>query len=237
MIYLEYAYLFVGDLVEDLQDNLRTIESEEQFNMLKILDLYEEIDGIEVYALLNINDVHVVEMLQPFVVMMDECKSVIFQNIWCCHVNKMEGAKLPLPEIATDVWAPCFKEVQQLVERFCDRSVSLQEIDQHLKNISLSHLNQEVSRLVQGCNKCLSKTSTTWVSHFVDSVKHYRIIDKAKDVADLVIAAKDVLKMNDGFEKLEHCKVKVCTYVCTYVATYVVFSNTHMKCIHAILFH
>ena len=208
-----YYLLYVGDLIENLQENLRTVESKEQFKTLKISELYEEIDGNEVYALLDINDVHVDKMLQPFVVMMDECENVIFQNIWYCRVNKMEGAKLPLPEIATDIWAPCFKEIQQLVERFCDRSVSLQEIDQHLKSISLSDLNQEVSTLVQGCNKCLGKTSTTWVSHFVDSVKHYRIIDKAKDVADLVIAAKDVLKMNDGFEKLEHCKVKVRTYV------------------------
>ena len=177
--------------------------------MFKISELYEEIDGNEVYALLDINDTYVDEMLQPFVVMMDECKNVIFENIWYCHVNRMEGAKLTLPEIATTIWAPCFKEIQQLIEKFCDRSVSLQEIDQYLKDVSLSDLNQEVFRLVQGCNKCLDKTSTTWVSHFVDSVKHYRIIDKAKDVADLVIAAKDVLKMNDGFEKLEDCKVKV----------------------------
>ena len=191
--------------------------------MLKISELYEEIDGNEVYALLNIDDVHVVEMLQPFVVMMKEYTNVIFENIWYCHVNEKEGSKLSLPKIATDIWASCFEEIQQLIERFCDRSVSLQEIDQYLKDVSLSDLNQEVLKLVQGCNKCLGKTSTTWVTHFVDSVKHYRIIDKAKDVADLVIAAKDVLKMNDGFEKLEDCKAKVATYVAIHIYVYVIF--------------
>ena len=213
-------HTYVDDLIEDLQDNLRIIDSKEQFSKLKISELYEEIDGNEVYALLDINDVHVVEMLQPFVVMMEECKNVIFDNIWYYH-NEMEGSKLSLSEIATDIWAPCFKEIQQLVEKFCDRSVSLQEIDQYLKNVSLSDLNQVVFKLVQGCNKCLnSKASTTWVTHFVDSVRHYRIIDKAKDVADLVIAAKDVLKMSNGFEKLEDCKAKVAIRMYMYACMY-----------------
>ena len=195
-------------MIEDLQDNFRIIKSKEKFNSLKISELYEEIDGNEVYALLNINDAHVVEMLQPFTVMMDEFKNVITQNIWCYHVREMDTAKLSLPEIAIKIWAPCFEEIVHLVETFCDRSVSLKKIDYYLKGVS-SDLSQEILRLVEGCNKCLNKASTTWVPHFVDSVNHYRIIDKAKDVADLVIAAKNVLKMNDGFDKLEDCKIKV----------------------------
>ena len=200
--------LCVGDLIEDLQESLRIVESNEEFNSLKISELYEEIDGNEVYALLNINDTHVVEMLQPFTVMMDEFENVISQNIWCCHVREMDIAKLSLNDIALKIWAPCFEEIVYLVEAFCDRSVSLQEIDYYLNGVS-SDLSKEVLKLVEGCNKCLNKTSLTWVPHFVDSVNHYRIIDKAKDVADLVITAKDVLKMNNGFDKLRDCKIKV----------------------------
>ena len=206
----------IGDLIRDLQESLRIIESKDQFDVCKISDLYEEINGNEVYALLNINDTHVSEMLQPFVVMMHDCKNAICENIWCCHVNKAllaEGNKLSLPEVAIKIWTPCFKQINQLVERFCDRTVSLCEIDQylHLKDVCSEDLQQEIFKLVEGCNKCFNKTSSTsWISHFMGSINHYRIINKAKDVADLVIAAKDALKMNDGFEKLEDCKMKVC---------------------------
>lgn len=193
--------------------------------MFKISDLYEEIDGNEVYALLNINDTHVFEMLRPFVIMMHDYTNTICQNIWHCHVSKVipvAGAKLSLPEIATNIWAPCFKEIQQLIENFCDRSVSLQEIDQYLKDVNSSDLQQEILKLVEGCNKCLNKNSSnTWISHFVDSVNHYRVINKAKDVADLVIAAKDALKMNNGFERLEDCKVKVCINIMVQAIKYV----------------
>lgn len=211
--------MYLGDLIRDLQENLRIIESKEQFEVLKISGLYDEVNGNEVYALLNINDTHVSEMLQPFVVMMHDCKNEICQNIWGCQVEKIqlpEGQKLTLPEIAVNIWTPCFKLIQQLVERFCDRSVSLQEIDLYLefKEECHSDLRQDIFKLVEGCNKCLKITlPTTWISHFVDSVNHYRIINKAKDVADLVIAAKDALKMNDGFEKLEDCKIKVCIII------------------------
>lgn len=203
------SLFIIGDLIRDLQDNVRMIQSEEQFKTFKISELYEEIDGNEVYALLDINDSHVIEMLQPFVVMMHDYKNSICQIIWYCHRSMAipEGDKLSLPEVATNIWEPCFKEIQQLVEKFCDRSVSLQEIDQYLTDVNLE---EEISQLVEGCNKCLNKTPpTSWIPHFVNSVKHYRIINKAKDVADLVIAAKDALKMGDGFEKLEDCKEKV----------------------------
>ena len=181
--------------------------------MLTISVLYEEIDGNDVYALLNINDVHVMEMLQPFAALMHDCKNAICQSIWHCHVRKeqlLENKKLSLSDIAIKIWAPCVKEIQQLVERFYDRSVTLQEIDQYLSGIFFPELKQEIFTLVKGCNNCFNKTSSTnWVSGFVDSVNHYRSINKAKDVADLVIAAKDALKMNGGFQKLEDCKMKV----------------------------
>ena len=180
-----------------------------------ISGLYEEIDGNEVYALLDINDTCVSEMLQPFAVMMNDYKNKICKSIWNCHVEKtllQDGKKVCLPEIAVNIWAPCFKQIQQLVEMFCDRSVSLQEIDRYLifKEDCCSELKQDISKLVEGCNKCLNiRSPITWISCFVDSVNHYRIINKAKDVADLVITAKDALKMNDGFERLEDCKLKV----------------------------
>ena len=190
------------------------------------------INGNEVYAILDINDTHVVKMLQPFAIMMHECKSVISEKIWHSHVAKK--AKLSLPDIALNIWAPCFEDIQQLIERFCDRSVSLQEIDHYLKNISSPDLRKEVFNLVEGCNKCLNQTSpTTWIPHFVDSVNHYRIIDKAKDLADVVLAIKDVLKMNDGFDKLKNCQVKVCMY-CMYVVQQYYFTYVHYSVLKAI---
>lgn len=198
--------------MRDLQENIRIIESKEHFEALNISGLYEEIDGNEVYALLDINDTCVSEMLQPFVVMMHDYRNEICQNIWGCQIETVqlpEGKKLSLPDIAVKIWAPCFTQIQQLVKRFCDRTVSLQEIDKYLEECC-SDLNQHIFQLVEGCNKCLNiRSPTTWISHFVNSVNHYRIINKAKDVADLVITAKDALKMNDGFEKLEDCKLKV----------------------------
>ena len=208
--------------MRDLQDNIRTIESKEHFEALKISGLYEEIDGNEVYALLDINDTCVSEMLQPFVVMMHDYRNEICQNIWGCQIEKAqlpEGKKLSLPDIAVDIWEPCFTQIQQLVERFCDRTVTLQEIDKYLKfkEEHCSDLNQHIFKLVEGCNKCLNiRPPTTWIYNFVNSVNHYRIINKAKDVADLVITAKDALNMNDGFEKLEDCKLKVRTYIHCY---------------------
>ena len=47
-----------------------------------ISGLYEEIDGNEVYALLDINDTCVSEMLQPFAVMMNDYKNKICENIY-----------------------------------------------------------------------------------------------------------------------------------------------------------
>ena len=226
--------MFIADdLIKDLQENLEVIDSEELFKSFKICDIYEIIGGNEVYALLDINDTHVVGMLQPFAIMMHDYKNLISEKIWCCHVAKMH-AKLSLPEIALYIWAPCFEEIQQLIERFCDRSVSLQEIDQYLKNISSPDLRKEVFNLVEGCNKCLNKTSpTTWISHFVDSVNHYRIIGKAKDLADLVLTIKDVLKMNDGFDKLKDCKVKVRMYVLYVCGTTVIYLCT-LECFKTI---
>ena len=169
------------------------------------------INGIEVYAILNIEDKDVLDMLKPFSIMMRDNKTVIADAIWNDHVRKqVSGIKLSLPEVATVVWSPCLMEIQQTVERFHDRSVTLQEVDHYLKDISTHNLRQEVFTFVEGCNKCLKPAaSVTWVSNFVVSVERYRVVCQAHCASELVLKAKDALMITGDFKKLESLKEKV----------------------------
>ena len=209
-----------------MQDGLQKIDTEEEYANIEICQLYEVINGGEVYAILDINDKGVMEMLQPFTIIMEEYKTVISQYIWNCHVQK-HSEVLSLPEIATKVWAPAFTEIQHLIKKFYKWSITIKEIDVYLKNISSQNLEQAIQALVEGCNLCLDKTiPTAWISNFVVSVKHYRDVCKAQSAARLVLAAKDALMLEGDFEDLRifNSKVLVCTHTHTYTHTH---THTH----------
>ena len=201
--------MYVGDIVELLQEGLQQVDSEEEYANLEICQLYEVINGEEVYAILHIDDRSVMEMLRPFTLMMEEYKAVISQYIWNCHVQK--DCILPLSEVATKIWTPVFTEIQELIEKFYNKSVTLKEMDVYLRDISSQNLEQEIQTLVEGCNLCLEKTvATTWVSQFVISVNYYRDVCKAQSAAQLVLAAKDALLLEGNFEELKTFESEVC---------------------------
>ena len=158
-----------------------------------------------------INDRDVMEMLRPFTTMMEEYKTVISQYIWNCHVQRHSDV-LSLPEVATKIWAPVFTEIQQLIEKFYNSSITLKEIDVYLRNISSQNLEQAIQKLVNGCNLCLGKTvPTTWISNCVMSVNYYKDVCKAQSAARLVLAAKDALMLEGNFEDLRKFNSKVDT--------------------------
>ena len=173
------------------------------------------VNGIEVYAILNIEDKNVMDMLRPFSIMMQDYKTIISHSVWNDHVKKqVSGVKVSLTEVATNVWAPCFQEMQQVVEKFHARSVTLQEIDYYLRDISPQNLRQEVLSLVEGCNKCLNTiASNSWISQFVMSVNRYRVICQAQCAAELVLKAKDALMLTGNFNKLENLREKVPLFI------------------------
>ena len=202
-------HTYVGDIVELLQDGLQRVDSEEEYANIEICQLYEVIRGEEVYAILHIDDKDVMEMLRPFTIMMEDYNTVICQFIWNCHVRKQSKA-LPLPEIATQIWIPVFTEIQQLIEKFYNWSITLKEIDKYLKNISSQNLGKAIQTLVEGYNLCLGKTvPTTWISNFITSVNYYRDVCKAQSAAQLVLAAKDALMLEGNFEDLRKFNSKV----------------------------
>ena len=197
------------------------MDSEEEYANIEICQLYEKINEGEVYAILDINDKDVMEMLRPFTIMMEEYKTVISQYIWNCYVQK-HSEVLSLPEVATKIWAPVFSKIQQIIEKFYDWSITLKEIDIYLINISSQNLEQAVQRLVGGCNLCLDKTvPTAWISNFVKSVNYYRDVCKVQSAARLILAAKDALMLEGNFEDLIKLNSKVCNcvYLNTYIAT------------------
>ena len=203
-----------------MQDGLQKIDTEEEYANIEICELYEVIKGEEVYAILDINDKGVMEMLQPFTIIMEEYKTVISQYIWNCHVQK-HSEVLSLPEVATKIWAPVFTEIQQLIKTFYNWSITVKEIGIYLKNISSQKLEQAIQTLIEGCNLCLDKTiPTAWISNFVVSVNYYRDVCKAQNAARLVLAAKDALMLEGDFEDLRKFNSKV--FVCTYIHIYIV---------------
>ena len=168
------------------------------------MDIY----GVKTYPLFFIDDINVKKMLQSFAIMMEEYKTMISQNIWNCHIQK--HTILPLPEVATKIWSPVFKELQQLIEKFCDKSVTLKEIDNYLKDILPQNLEEEIKRLVVGCNLYLDKTvSTTWISQFVLSVNFYKNFCNTQSAAQLILDVKDALRLTGNFEEMKEFKSKV----------------------------
>ena len=196
----------------NLKEGLQKVESTEEYEELEICELYEVINGEEVYAILTINDKNVMEVLKPFAVMMSEYKTVISQNIWSCHVRKYSA--ITLPEVVTKVWTPVFNEIKQLIEKFYDKSVTLKEINIYLKDILPQNLEEEIGKLVKGCNLCLDKeASTTWISQFVVSVNYYRDSCEAQVAAELILTAKDALMLAGSFEELAKFKSEVHVYL------------------------
>ena len=150
-------------------------------------------------------------MLKPFAVIMEEYKTIISQNIWKFNVQKNSVIPLPLPEVATRIWAPTFTEIKQLIEKCYDQSIALKQIDYYLGDISSQSLEEEIQRLVEGCNLCLDKTvSTSWISAFVILVNCYRGTCKAQTAAQLILTAKDALMLAGNFNQLEEFQSKVC---------------------------
>ena len=198
---------FLDEFLGNIEDNLQDLSSE-NFVKLKISDLYEEINGEEVYAVLNIDDEAVVEMLQPFTILMHSHLTVISQQIWNSYVPTQ--SKLSLPEIASKVWRPCFEEIQQLIEKLHTKSMTLHEIDCYFQNIPPQDLESEICNLVDGCSICLNKpASVTWVSQIVVSVNRYRNIYEVQEVAELLLAAKNSLVLSAKFEELNKLKERV----------------------------
>ena len=207
-IILNDMHTYVGDIVEAIKMAFQMVDTMESYAKLKIRQLYEVIKGEETYPLFIINDLSIKEMLEFFAIMMEEYKTHISQNIWNCHVQK--HSVLPLPEVATKIWGPVFKEMHQLIEKLCDKSVTLKEIDNFFKGYFDSNLEEEIQRLVEGCNLCLDKTvSTTWISQLVLSVNYYRDICNAQRAAQVILDVKSTLMLTGNFEELEEFKSKV----------------------------
>ena len=204
-------FSFVSDdLLVDIQENLTDLSSKENFLKLSIRALYEEIQGEEVYAMLTIDDKEVVQMLQPFMVLMHSHFTFITQHIWKYHVPK--DTELSLSQLADQVWRPCFEEIQHLIEKLHAKSVTLKEIDDYFQNIPSQNLEHEICRLVEGFNLCLHKAaSVTWVSQVVVSINHYRNIIEVQEVAELLLAAKNSLEVHTEFEELKRLKKRVST--------------------------
>ena len=217
-----YTCIRIGDIVEFLQEGLQKVDSAEEYAELEICELYEVINGKEVYATLTINDKDVIEMLKPFVVIMEEHKTVIAHQIWHCHLQN-HSVPISLPEVATKIWAPVCTEIQQFIEKCYDQSITLKEIDHYLKDVLPQNLEEVICRLVNGYNLCLDKpVSTTWISQFVISVNYYRDACTAQVAAQLILTAKDALMLEGNFKELEKFKSKVCLYLVpnyAYVAT------------------
>ena len=218
--------------MDSLEESLETIDSKEEYSQLEICELYEVINGMEVYAILNIDDKDIMDMLRPFSIMMQENKTVIFLTVWDKHVKK-QVAELSLTEVATNVWALCFQEITEVVEKFHARSITLEEIDHYLKDIPLQDLEQEIVTLVEGCNKCLNLTaSNTWVVQFVVAVNSYWSICQVQHAAELVLKAKDALMLTGDFAKLENLREKVlcvgCILFCAYLLYHVLQISEHM---------
>jgi len=200
--------VYIGDIVDVIQEGIKKVTSTEEFEELEICQLYEVVNGVEVYAVLDINDKDVMEMLWPFAVMMSDHKTVISQKIWDCHVQK--HSVLSLPEVATKIWTPVFIEIQQLIGKFYDKSVTLKEIIYYLKNISPQELQEEITRLVKGYNWCLDKSmSYAWIPEFVESVSNYNDACEAQSAAKLILTAKDALMLTGNFQELEQFKSEV----------------------------
>ena len=158
--------------------------------------------------MLSINDRAVVEMLQPFTVLMHSHSTVITRHIWDHYV--LVHSALSLPEIASKVWRPCFEEIQQLVEKLHAKSVTMQEIDHYFKSVSPLNLEHEMCKLVEGCNISLNRqASVTWVSQIVVSVNHYRNINEVQEAAELLLDAKNSLMLCAKFEELTDLKERV----------------------------
>ena len=207
-IILNDIYTYVGDIAEAITMAFQLVDTMESYAKLKICQLYEVIEGEETYPLFIINDCNVKEMLEFFAIMMEEYKTHISRNIWNYHVQK--HSVLPLPEVVTKIWGPVFKEMHQLIEKLCDKSVTLKEIDNFLKGILTQNLEEEIQRLVEGCNLCLGKTvSTTWISQLVLSVNFYRNICNAQRAAQVILDVKNVLMLTGNFEELKEFRSKV----------------------------
>ena len=203
-----FTKLHLDDAVEFIQKGLQTVDSAEEYAKLKTSQLYEVFNGEEIYAVLCIKDRDVMGMLQPFAVMTEEYKTVISQNIWNCFVQR--HSVLSLPEVATKIWTPVFKAIQQFIENCYDKSVTLKELDCYLKDILSDNLEQEIQTLINGCNLCLDKTvSTTWVYQFVMSVSDYRDVCKAQSTAQLILNVKDTLMLSGNFKELNEFILQV----------------------------
>ena len=200
------------------------MDTAEEYARTKITELYEVINGQEVYAILDINDKDVMEMIQPFAVIMEQYKTVISQSIWNFHVQKYSDL-LSLPEVATQIWGPVFTEIHELIDKFYEMSVSIKEIESYLKDVMSENLEEEIHRLVEGCNLCLPKAvATSWIPKFVKSVNYYRDACKAQSAAHLVLAARDALMLEGNFEELEKFKSKV--FVFSYIIRTIVVNGS-----------
>ena len=207
----DFIFFIIGDLIDGLVEGLEIIGSKEEYSKLEICQLYEMINETEVYAILNIEDKDVADMLRPFSVVMHGNKTVISDIVWNDYIKKQDkGVKLSLTEVATSVWAPCLVEIQLVVEKFHDRSITLKQIDYYLKDIPPQNLEKEVITLVEGCNKCLNLTMpSTWAKEFVLAVNRYRDACQAQNVAGIVLKAKEALMLTGSFKKLEKFREKV----------------------------
>ena len=221
-------YTSIGDIFEHIKESLQRVDSAEYIKF-KVCDLYEVINEEDVFAMLHIDNKDVMEMLKPFAILMDECKTVISQNIWNCQVQK--DSVLPLPKIAITIWTPVLTEILNLVEKLCNKSVTLMEIDHHLENIH--NLEEEIRTLVKGYNMCLHKSmSTDWISKFVVDVQNYRDVCKAQVSAKLVLAAKNALMLEGKFEELEKFLVEVnfkyiLNVIPNWAVTIILITNLH----------
>ena len=199
----------VGEIIEAIQENLQRVDTPEEYAELKVCELYEILNEEEVYAVLTINDKAVMEMLKPFAVMMEDYKTIIIQIIWNFHVQK-QTELIPLPEVATKIWFPVCTEIQQVIEKCYDQSITLKEIDYYLGNISPQNVKEVICKLVKGYNLCFDKPMLdTWISQFIKSVNRYRDACTVQFATELIIFAKDALMLEGSFEQLEEFKSKV----------------------------
>lgn len=202
---------------DNLKQMLKEHEPESKMSSLIQIQQHPEHAGKEtvVFHALKV-EVEVEEMLLPFFIMADETKPSIFMELWEesrqkylleCEREKIEPS-LTLPQVATLIWKPVYKECKQILQELSSLTMPLKKLKDYSFPEEKDKLEQNLRNLclvVDSCKLIEGETPTgdEWVRDTVSRMLKYRTLCKYADAAETLLKLKEALNLTGDYSLVE----------------------------------
>ena len=144
----------------------------------------------------------------------------LFHRIWEQTSTRASRVNLELtiPDIASKIWEPAFKECCRILDSLQNCSIKLQEVDDLFVNYKGPQVIQDnLHKLHKGMELCCDRrppqVCPLWIRNAVERMQQYWTLSRYAKAAEMVLNLKKRLGLTGDFSQMETIATQVRLHV------------------------